>query len=367
MAAISAKDVKALRDRTGAAMMACRNALTEAEGDIDKAIELLRARGRPRRPSAPARRRRGHVQSYIHANSKIGVLVEVDCETDFVARNEDFVAFARDVALHIAAATPLGRHRGGRPGGGSRARGADRDRAGGRPAGERPRADRRRASSTSGSTRSCCCARSTSTRTSTAARRSRSCAPSSRPRRGENIVIRRFARFVGRRLSRRVTPVRRRPGLSARPAEAVGRGADGRARVRHRSRAGAARSPREIAAVHRRGVEVAIVVGGGNIYRGLARRGARDGPRDRRLHGHAGDGAERARAPGRAREAGRRDAGAVGDHDLGGRRAVHPPPRDAPPREGPDRDLRGRHRQPVLHDRHGRGAAGRRAARRGRS
>ncbi len=104
MSAISAKEVKALRDRTGAAMMACKNALTEADGDLDKAVELLRARG-----EAQAAKRSGNeaaegtVQSYIHSNGKVGVLVEVDCETDFVARNENFVGFARDLALHIAA------------------------------------------------------------------------------------------------------------------------------------------------------------------------------------------------------------------------------------------------------------------------
>jgi elongation factor Ts len=104
MSAITAKEVKALRDRTGAAMMACKNALTEAAGDIDRAVELLRARG-----EAQAAKRSGNeavegtVQSYIHSNGKVGVLVELDCETDFVARNESFVGFARDLALHIAA------------------------------------------------------------------------------------------------------------------------------------------------------------------------------------------------------------------------------------------------------------------------
>jgi elongation factor Ts len=104
MSTITASDVKALRDRTGAAMMACKNALTESAGDIERAIELLRARG-----EAQAAKRSGNaaaegtVQSYIHSNGKIGVLVELDCETDFVARNENFVAFARDLALHIAA------------------------------------------------------------------------------------------------------------------------------------------------------------------------------------------------------------------------------------------------------------------------
>ena len=104
---ISAQDVKTLRDRTGAGMMDCKNALQEAGGDIDKAIELLRVKGQA---SAAKRGERtaaeGIVASYIHAGSKIGVLVEVDCETDFVARTEDFQEFARDVALHIAAANP---------------------------------------------------------------------------------------------------------------------------------------------------------------------------------------------------------------------------------------------------------------------
>ena len=104
---ISAQDVKTLRERTGAGMMDCKNALQEAGGDIEKAIELLRVKGQA---SAAKRGERtaaeGVVASYIHAGSKIGVLVEVDCETDFVARTEEFQEFARDVALHIAAANP---------------------------------------------------------------------------------------------------------------------------------------------------------------------------------------------------------------------------------------------------------------------
>jgi elongation factor Ts len=108
MSAVTAKDVKALRDRTGAGMLACRDALAEAEGDLDKAVELLRARGEAqaaRRSGEEARE--GVVQSYIHAGNKIGALVEVDCQTDFVARNEKFVEFARDVALHVAASTVI--------------------------------------------------------------------------------------------------------------------------------------------------------------------------------------------------------------------------------------------------------------------
>jgi elongation factor Ts len=108
MSAITASDVKALRDRTGAGMMACKNALAEADGDFERAVELLRARG-----EAQAAKRAGNeategtVQTYVHSNGKIGVLIEVDCETDFVAKNDAFVAFAKDLALHIAAAAPL--------------------------------------------------------------------------------------------------------------------------------------------------------------------------------------------------------------------------------------------------------------------
>jgi elongation factor Ts len=106
--AISAQDVKALRDRTGAGMMDSKKALQEAGGDLDKAIEILRVKGQA---SAAKRGGRaateGVVSSYIHAGGKIGVLVEVDCETDFVARTEPFQEFAREVALHVAAAPDL--------------------------------------------------------------------------------------------------------------------------------------------------------------------------------------------------------------------------------------------------------------------
>jgi elongation factor Ts len=105
---VTAQDVKALRDRTGAGFMDCRNALSETEGDIERAVELLRTRGQAQAAKrAGAEAGEGVVQSYIHAGNKIGVIVEVDCQTDFVARNEKFVEFARDLALHIAAANPL--------------------------------------------------------------------------------------------------------------------------------------------------------------------------------------------------------------------------------------------------------------------
>jgi elongation factor Ts len=106
-AEINAKDVKALRDRTGAGMMDCKAALQESGGDVDKAIEILRVKGQAQAAKRGERvASEGAVGSYIHSTGKIGVLVEVDCETDFVARNDDFKEFVRDVALHIAAANP---------------------------------------------------------------------------------------------------------------------------------------------------------------------------------------------------------------------------------------------------------------------
>jgi elongation factor Ts len=104
MSAPSAADVKALRDRTGAGVLACREALTESGGDVEQAIEILRARGQAQAAKrAGAEAREGVVQSYIHHGNRIGAMVELDCETDFVARNDRFIEFARDLALHVAA------------------------------------------------------------------------------------------------------------------------------------------------------------------------------------------------------------------------------------------------------------------------
>jgi elongation factor Ts len=101
---ISAKEVAALRQRTGAGMMDAKRALEEAAGDTDKAVEILRVKmGSKIGKLAGREAAEGTVQSYIHANGKVGVLVEVDCNTDFVAKNDDFVAFAKDIALHLAA------------------------------------------------------------------------------------------------------------------------------------------------------------------------------------------------------------------------------------------------------------------------
>ena len=109
MAKISAGMVKELREKTGAGMMDCKNALSEVNGDIENAIAFLRKKG-----LATAQKRAGRalnegiIQSYIHMTGKLGVLVEVNCETDFVAKNEDFQEFAKNIAMHIAASNPLG-------------------------------------------------------------------------------------------------------------------------------------------------------------------------------------------------------------------------------------------------------------------
>jgi elongation factor Ts len=103
MTNVTAAMVKDLREKTGAGMMDCKRALTEAAGDVEKAIEILRVQQGKRIEDRGTRvANEGTIQSYIHAGARVGVLVEVDCETDFVARNEDFVTFAREVALHIA-------------------------------------------------------------------------------------------------------------------------------------------------------------------------------------------------------------------------------------------------------------------------
>src|ERR1700688_3267404 len=107
MANISAAQVKDLREKTGAPMMDCKHALTEAKGDLEQAIILLRKKGVSvaAKKAAPVTSE-GSVASYIHAGGKIGVLVEVNCESDFVARTEDFKELVHDIAMHIAASDP---------------------------------------------------------------------------------------------------------------------------------------------------------------------------------------------------------------------------------------------------------------------
>ncbi len=105
---ISAKMVKELRDKTGAGMMDCKKALSEADGDIEKAVKVLREKGIAKAASKAGRTAaEGVIASYIHAGDKLGVLVEVACETDFVARTDQFKVFTRDIAMHVAASAPV--------------------------------------------------------------------------------------------------------------------------------------------------------------------------------------------------------------------------------------------------------------------
>ena len=109
MSTISAKMVMQLREKTGAGIMDCKGALTECNGDMDKAVDFLRKKG-----LATAAKRAGRamtegvVASYVHMDNKLGVLVEVNCETDFVAKNDDFKEFAKNIAMHVAATNPVG-------------------------------------------------------------------------------------------------------------------------------------------------------------------------------------------------------------------------------------------------------------------
>jgi elongation factor Ts len=108
MAEISAAQVKELRERTGAGMMECKKALQEADGNIEKAIDILRAKGASKAAKRSEREaKEGTIGSYVHMGGKIAVMVEISCETDFVARNEEFQKLAKNVAMHIAAANPI--------------------------------------------------------------------------------------------------------------------------------------------------------------------------------------------------------------------------------------------------------------------
>jgi len=107
-ATISAKQVGELRAQTGAGLMDCKKALTEAEGDIEVAVTILRKKGMASASKKAGRATsEGLIESYIHLGGKVGVLVEVNCETDFVAKTDDFKAFVKDICLHVAAASPV--------------------------------------------------------------------------------------------------------------------------------------------------------------------------------------------------------------------------------------------------------------------
>ncbi len=106
--AITASEVQELRKRTNVGMMDCKNALTEADGDMEKAIEILRTRGIAKAQDRAGRAaKEGLIEAYIHAGAKLGVMLEINSETDFVARTDEFTSFSKDVAMHIAAAAPL--------------------------------------------------------------------------------------------------------------------------------------------------------------------------------------------------------------------------------------------------------------------
>ena len=108
MATATASQVKELRDKTGAGMMDCKAALEEANGDLDKAVEILRKKGLAQAAKRAGRvAKDGMIGHYIHMGGKVGVLVEINCETDFVARTPDFQTLAKEIAMHIAAASPL--------------------------------------------------------------------------------------------------------------------------------------------------------------------------------------------------------------------------------------------------------------------
>ena len=364
---ITAQDVKALRDRTGAGMMECKRALQETDGDMEKADRAAPRRGR--RQGGQARRARGlrgHRRSPTSTRTARSA-----CSSRSTARPTSWPATTTSSPSPATSRctspprAPLAVTEDERPGRGARARAAHRRRAGrgGGQAREHRREDRRGQAATSGSRRSSC---------------SRQEHVNDDKHDGKTIEELRAGALGQDGRERRDPPLRalrgRRVADGARRAPAYkrvllklsGEALMGELRVRHRPRARRTRSPRQIAARAARAASRSrVVVGGGQHLPRPRRRGGGHGPRHRRLHGDARHGAERAGAAGRAREAGRRHARAVGDHDLRGRRAVHPPPRDAPPREGARRHLRGRHRQPVLHHRHRRGAAGRRDPRRG--
>jgi len=105
---LDAKTVKKLRDMTGSGMMDCKRALHEAEGDIEKAVDILRKKGIAKAGARSARStEQGRVETYVHLGARLGVMLELKCETDFVARNEEFITLARDLCLHVAAMRPL--------------------------------------------------------------------------------------------------------------------------------------------------------------------------------------------------------------------------------------------------------------------
>ena len=302
MADITAEAVKRLRERTGAGMMDCKRALDEAGGDVDKAVAVLRERGLAAAAKKAGREaREGLISSYIHTGGRVGVLIEVNCETDFVARNDQFQELVRALAIQVAGLSPRWVDVDADPG--RRARDeAIRAGAGPEPSPRSPPRSRRRssmASSRSGSRRSSSSSSRTATRSAPSASWSTRPSPrSARTSRSGGSRATPSGRTGERRLARgRGTSAR---AYAADPAQAVRRGPSGRAAVRRRSR----------------GLRVHRAPGRGGPrprrrgrHRGRRRQhlprpagsGPGHGPRDGRLHRHARDRHERPRAPGRRR------------------------------------------------------------------
>ena len=373
---IKAADVKALRERTGAAMMDCKTALTRPAA-TRQGVELLRVKGQASAAKRSGRSHRRGRRHLLQSTRRQDRRPRRDPVRDRLRRPQRRLQgdFAADIALHIAAAAPryvVGR-RDPRGRGGRRAHRLRAEGGRGRQARERPRADRR------GPAREVAQGDRAARAAARQRRQARGQDDRAAPRGGLGEDRREHPHRPLRPLRRRARETssrarrprsdgrggRKRPGLRPGPAEALGRGPDGRARVRDRPRPGRSGSPTQITQVHSSGLEIAIVVGAGNIYRGL--QGAAAGM-DRATADYMGmlatvlnaltlqDALEQRGLHTRVMSA------IAGDR---GRRALHPPPRDASPREGADRDLRRRHRQPVLHDRHRRVAARTRDPRRG--
>ena len=335
---ISAKDVKTLRDRTGAGMMDCKAALQEAGGDVEKAIEILRVKGQA---SAAKRGERaaseGVVTSYIHAGARSACWWRSTARpTSWPARKSSRTSPARWRCTWRRRGTcstcprTTSTRPGRRPSCGST--------ASRRPPRASPRTSRRRSCEGRMGKRldEVVLLNQTHVNEDKHERQdARGDASQLAAGTGENVVMRRFARFVVgeewrepafRRILLKLSGEALMGDLDygadpERIAAIAGQVQRGSRRPRRRDRDRGGRRQ--------------------HLPRALGRRG-RHGPRHRRLHGHACHGAERAGAPGRAREDRRRHARAVGDHDLRGGRALHPAARHAPPREGPDRDLRRR-------------------------
>ena len=310
----------------------------------------------PPRPRSAHReaKRRASSASYIHPGSKIGVLVEVNCETDFVARTDDFQQLVKDLAMQVAAANPLYVVARGGAGGGRREGAGDLPRSRWPTRRSRPQVRRQdRRGQAREVLRGVVPARAAVHPDATGKTRLKDMVDQATAKMGEHIVVKRFARFqVGEELGRPWPPPGAAPayrrvllklsGEALAGSQGYGIDPDVIGRIAEEIARGGRASA----------CELAIVIGGGNIFRGIAASARGMDRATGRLHGHARHRDQRARAAGRAREGGRAHARALRHRDARGRRAVHPPPRHPPPREGPRRGLRGRHRQPVLHHRH---------------